>query len=82
MAAYYTDAAPVARRLEWPGAAELAAYGTENDLLVAGVPVEGHAPLLEAFRENLTELNQLRSEAFLRSRPVQLNADPLTSARS
>jgi hypothetical protein len=38
MAAYYTDAAPVARRLAWLGSVELEAFGTKNDLLVAGVP--------------------------------------------
>jgi hypothetical protein len=77
MVAYYTDAAPVARRLAWPGSIELEAFGTENDLLVAGVPKESHAPLLQAFRANLPDLNVIRREVFQRWRASQLDADLL-----
>jgi hypothetical protein len=77
MAAFYTDAYPVARRLVWSGSRPLEAFGTENDLFVAGVPKEGHAPLLEAFRANLAQLNAIRSEVFQRWRASQLSADLL-----
>jgi hypothetical protein len=76
MAAFYTDATPIVRRLVWPASVELEAFGTENDLLVAGVPKEGHAPLLQAFRANLAGLNAVRSEVFERWRAVQFSANP------
>jgi hypothetical protein len=46
MAAFYADAAPVARRFNWHGSAELERLGVENDMLKVGVPPEGVSPVL------------------------------------
>jgi hypothetical protein len=81
MAAFYTDAAPVARRLAWQGGRELEAFGTETDLLVSGVPKGGQAPLLQAFRDNLAELNVIRGEVFQPWRNSQGSAGPPTRKR-
>ena len=59
VAAFYADAAPVARRLMWEQSRSLETFGTERDLLLAGVPAEGIGPLLEAVRANLGHLNEL-----------------------
>jgi hypothetical protein len=64
MAAFYADAAPVSLRLDWEGAAELEALGTENDMLRAGVPIEGIEPLLTVVRDNLDHLNAIRAKRF------------------
>jgi hypothetical protein len=68
MAAFYTDAAPVAKRLMWQGTAHVETYGTEADMHKAGVPLEAIAPVLQAFRDNLPHLNDVRAEIFARGR--------------
>ncbi len=68
MAAFYTDAMPVATKLIWKGAEELETFGMETDLMTAGVPPAGFAPLLAAFRNNLGHLNEIRAECFVRQR--------------
>src|SRR5262249_5048910 len=45
MAAFYGDAAPLAKKLEWAGAAALEVLVTEADLLQSGVPMEGIEPV-------------------------------------
>jgi len=67
MAAFYVDAAPVARRLVWDQSEILEAFGIERDLLFAGIPVEGIQPLLEVMRANLDHLNTLRRDVLARS---------------
>jgi MgsA AAA+ ATPase C terminal len=62
MAAFYADAAPVARRFVWEGSAELERLGTESDMLKVGVSSEGISPVLEAVRGNLEQLNAIRTE--------------------
>jgi hypothetical protein len=64
VAAFYADAAPVARRLMWDQSRSLETFGTERDLLVAGVTPEGTKPLLEAVRANLGHLNELRAQVL------------------
>jgi hypothetical protein len=71
VAAFYADAAPVARRLVWEQSSRLEAFGIDRDLLHAGVAPEGIAPLLEAVRSNLDHLNALRAQVLSRSRAVQ-----------
>ncbi len=44
IAAFYVDAAPVARRLIWDQSEALEAFGIERDLIHAGVPAEGIQP--------------------------------------
>ena len=70
VAAFYADAAPVARRPMWDQAMSLETFGTERDLLLVGVPAEGIRPLLEAVRANLGHLNELRAKIFARTRGV------------
>ena len=67
MAAFYVDAAPVARRLMWDQSEALEAFGIERDLIHAGVPAEGIQPLLEAMRANLEHLNELRAQILTRA---------------
>ena len=64
MAAFYVDAAPVARRLMWDQSEALEVFGIERDLVHAGVPTEGIQPLLEAMRANLGHLNELRAQVL------------------
>ena len=61
MAAFYADAAPLARKLVWRGGDELEALGTEADLLKAGVAPDGIAPFLKVFRENVDHLDKIRT---------------------
>ena len=56
VAAFYVDAAPLAKRLVWDQSAALEAFGIERDLLHAGVTVDGIGPLLGAMRANLGHL--------------------------
>ncbi len=64
MAAFYADAAPVARRFGWDGSAELERLGVENDMLKGGVRREGISPVLEVVRDNLEQLNAIRAEVL------------------
>lgn len=61
MAAFYADAAPLARKLVWRGGDELEALGTEADLLKVGVAPDGIAPLLQVLRENVDQLDKIRT---------------------
>jgi hypothetical protein len=71
VAAFYVDAAPVARRLVWDQSDTLEVFGIERDLLHAGVPAEGIKPLLEVVRANLDHLNALRADILVRSQDSQ-----------
>ncbi|WP_327649915.1 hypothetical protein [Aurantimonas sp. C2-6-R+9] len=61
LAAFYTDAMPVANRFEWDQVDELETLGQETDLLWAGIPATGMADVLDAFRSNLGHLNTIRA---------------------
>ena len=63
MAAFYADAAPLALRFRWGGAGKLEQLGTEADMSRAGASPEGIRPLLEIFRANIEQLNELRVHA-------------------
>jgi hypothetical protein len=67
VAAFYVDAAPIARRLIWDQSEALEAFGIERDLLHAGVSAEGIQPLLKTMRANLGHLNELRAEVLASS---------------
>jgi len=69
MAAFHVDAAPVSRRFEWAGSAELERLGVEADMAKVGVPIEGVSPLLTVVRDNLGCLNDIRAELFARGHP-------------
>jgi hypothetical protein len=64
MTAFHVDAAPVSRRFEWTGSAELERLGVEADMAKVGVPSDGVAPLLAVVRDNLDCLNAIRAELF------------------
>jgi hypothetical protein len=64
MAAFYVDAAPVARRLMWDQSEALETFGIERDLLHASVPAEGIQPLLKVMRANSAHLNELRAQVL------------------
>ena len=66
MTAFHVDAAPVSRRFEWTGSAELERLGVEADMAKVGVPVEGISPLLAVVRDNLDALNAIRAKLFAR----------------
>jgi hypothetical protein len=68
MAAFYADAAPLARKLTWEGADELERLVIEADLMGAGVAIEGVGAVLQVFREQLPHLNKLRAHVFFRKR--------------
>jgi hypothetical protein len=68
MAAFYADAAPVSRRLEWRGSSALEEMGVENDMLRAGAALEGIQPILTLMRDNLDPLNAIRAGMFAAGR--------------
>jgi hypothetical protein len=77
VAAFYVDAAPLARRLFWDQSEALETFGIERDLYHAGTPLDGICSLLEAMRANLKHLNELRAQVLARSQaglPQQLGA--------
>ncbi len=67
VAAFFADAAAVARRLLWEQSEALETFGIERDLLHAGMPAEGIEPLLGVMRANLEHLNDLRRDVLARS---------------
>jgi hypothetical protein len=78
MAAFYVDAAPIARRLMWDQSEALEAFGIERDLLHARVPAEGVQPLLEAMRANLGHLDELRAQVLAKSQAALI--EPVSQA--
>ena len=60
MAAYYVDAAPVARRLMWSQSTELEQIGLHSDMLSAGCPADGVMPIVQVVGEELDHLNAIR----------------------
>jgi hypothetical protein len=68
IAAFYADAAPVARRLNWPTGTLLKHMGFTADMIGAGCAFEGHPTVFKAVQENLPHLNRLRAHLICRSR--------------
>jgi hypothetical protein len=68
MAAFYADAAPVARRLEWPLSYAVEALGTEADFFQAGVPRAAIRPLQTAMGTALGKLNEIRKALWVQAR--------------
>jgi hypothetical protein len=71
VAAFYVDAAPVARCFVWDQADALKVFGRERDFMRFGVAKEGIAPLIDVMRANLDHLNALRAEVLTKSHPAQ-----------
>jgi hypothetical protein len=68
MAAFYADAAPIFRRLEWPLSRSLEALGTQADFAKAGVPLTGIEPVQAAMAASLGHLNEIRKALWLKAR--------------
>lgn len=65
MTAFYADAIPITRRLDWPSSIRLQNMGMEADLGSVGAQGESAIELIECFRTNLAELNFERRKAVL-----------------
>jgi len=79
IAAFHVDAAPVSRRFDWDGSAELERLGDEAEMMKVGVPREGIAPLLTAVLDNLDHLDAIRAELFGGGRSQRGSASPARS---
>jgi hypothetical protein len=64
LAAFYADAAPVSRRLDWGQSAAVETIGIDSDLRSAKVSPDGVRPILEVVRANLDHLNETRARLF------------------
>ena len=65
IAAFYADAAPVARRLDWAQSDSLERLGIEADFIAAGpLRLEGIGPVREAMQAALEQLNEIRAELW------------------
>lgn len=67
MAAFFLDASPVDRRLDWPSSRHLETEGRRVDMGTVGVPWDGVEPVLDVMRANYDHLNELRAEALRKS---------------
>lgn len=70
VAAFYADASPVLKRLDWDLSDSLERMGMEGDMVREGVPPSGVLPVIETVRANLGHLNEIRTRLFLASRPA------------
>jgi hypothetical protein len=71
IAAFYADAAPVTRRLEWAEGLHLEHAGLRADMMAVGSPLEGVEPIINAVRGNLADLNAIRKRLLLRQRSMK-----------
>jgi hypothetical protein len=67
-AAFHVDAAPVGRRLIWDQSWQVEQFGVERDITFGGVKPKGGELLIRGIRDNLDDLNRLRSEVLRRSK--------------
>jgi hypothetical protein len=68
MAAFYADAAPIARRLEWSLSHSVEALGTEADFFKVGAPLAAIQPLQGAMAAALAKLNEIRKALWIKAR--------------
>jgi hypothetical protein len=66
IAAFYADAMPVARRLNWSQSHSLEALGLKADMGGAGCPESGITLVMESVIRNLDHLNDVRRRLVLR----------------
>jgi hypothetical protein len=64
MAAFYTDAYLISRRLDWSLSRSLQALGIESDFCRVGVPPEVVAPLRKVLKDDVGRLNKIRRELW------------------
>lgn len=70
MAAFFLDASPVDRRLDWPSSRHLETEGRRVDMGTVGVPWDCVEHVLDVMRANYAHLNELRAEALTKSLPA------------
>lgn len=70
VAAFYADASPVLKRLDWDQSASIELMGMEGDMVREGVPLSSVSPIIETVRANLGHLNEIRTRLFLASNPA------------
>ena len=68
LAAFHVEGACTRPRFTWALSQSIEQLGVEADLLSAGVKLEGHEALLEAVRERLPALNDLRLHFYSAAR--------------
>lgn len=66
VAAYYADAAPVLRRVDWQQSRPLEYLGLHTDMEKVGCPVDAVLPIANAVREELDHLDDIRCRLFQR----------------
>jgi len=64
IAAFYADATPLMRRLDWAQSDALERLGIQADFIAAGLRLEGIGPVREAMRAALGQLNDIRAELW------------------
>jgi len=64
IAAFYADAAPLVRRLDWAQSDALERLGIEADFIAAGLRLEGIDPVRDAMKTALDQLNAIRAELW------------------
>lgn len=69
VAAFYADASPVLRRLDWDHSDSLERMGMEGDMVREGAPLSGVSPIVEAVSANLEYLDEIRARLFRSSSP-------------
>lgn len=74
MAAFYADAAPIARRLEWSLSHPVETLGTEADFFKAGVTLPAIPPLQATMAAALGKLNDIRKALWLEARSSEVKA--------
>jgi hypothetical protein len=67
IAAFYADAAPIAKRLDWAQSRSLEALGKEADFATVGVPLRAIEPLQAAMAGSLERLNEIRKTLWLKA---------------
>ena len=64
LSAFYADAAPLSRRLQWFQADAIKKLGIENDFLAVGVAADAVPALLGSVADNLDHLNMIRARVL------------------
>src|SRR5450755_4660650 len=76
MAAFYADAAPLARKLDWRGGDELEALGTEADLLKVGVSPMGSPHCFRSFGRTSSVSTRFALTPSARNRALSTSRPP------
>lgn len=69
VAAFYADAMPVMKRLDWDASDELERMGMESDMAREGVPLSAVSAIVGTVRANLDHLDEIRARLCRPSDP-------------